>query len=225
MIAKDLGLDEFLDSEAVKVLKWVTLNSDLVDDEDYAHLFQGKVTVVGNSPDVLSKIPLIDRDSTIVAAGSAASAVVSSNIPCQILVTDLDGPIGPQLELSSRGALTFILAHGDNTDLVRGYAGQFDGPVILTSQVSEGTTFSCYGGFSDGDRAVCIARHFGCRHIDLAGFDYDNPSVKDGSDQARKLKKLRWARYIIEDLNPPGVEIRMLRPARAYISDKDITRR
>jgi len=50
-----------------------------------------------------------------------------------------------------------------------------------------------YGGFTDGDRAVCIAEHFGAARVTLAGFDFDNPIP----DTPSKLRKLAWARKII----------------------------
>ena len=118
-----------------------------------------------------------------------------------VVVTDLDGDIGPQLEASSGGALTFIHAHGDNQDLVRTYAGLFRGPVILTTQSTPENTVFDFGGFTDGDRAVCIAQEFGVRRVLLEGFDYDDPMPKEGSDPAVKLRKLAWAKRIVESLS------------------------
>ena len=82
-------------------------------------------------------------------------------------------------------------------DLVREYAPLFTGPVVLTTQGRPENTVFNYGGFTDGDRCVCLAREFGARHILLYGFDFDNPNPKEGSDPARKLKKLAWAKRII----------------------------
>ena len=54
-----------------------------------------------------------------------------------------------------------------------------------------------YGGFTDGDRAVCICQEFGVRRIVLRGFDFLHPNPKPGSDPAVKLRKLGWAERII----------------------------
>ena len=92
-------------------------------------------------------------------------------------------------------------------DVHRRLAGLFEGPVVLTTQSVPGDIVYNYGGFTDGDRAVCFARHFGCRRILLPGFDYSSPMPKEGSDPAVKLRKLRWAKRIIEEMNPPGVTL------------------
>ena len=115
---------------------------------------------------------------------------------------DLDGDIDAQLEASSRGTVTLILAHGDNSELVARYAPLFRGKVVLTTQNRPHGNVLCFGGFTDGDRAVCLARHFGIRRIILLGFDFDNPSFKDGSDPAMKARKLRWAEKIIDPSSP-----------------------
>ena len=120
-----------------------------------------------------------------------------------------------QLEASRGGALTLIHAHGDNADLVRSYAGLFKGPVALTTQSVPRDIVYDFGGFTDGDRAVCFVRHFGCRRILLPGFDYSTPYPKPGSDVAAKACKLRWAKEIIEGMNPPGVEL--VRRCHAFI--------
>ncbi|MCQ2071391.1 MAG: DNA transporter, partial [archaeon] len=73
----------------------------------------------------------------------------------------------------------------------------FEGPVVLTTQGRPQNTVFNYGGFTDGDRCVCLAREFGATRILLYGFDFDHPTVKEGSDPSRKLAKLGWAKRII----------------------------
>ena len=92
-----------------------------------------------------------------------------------------------------------IHAHGDNIDLIMKYAKEFTGKVILTTQSKPDMVLYNFGGFTDGDRSVCFARHMGARKIILYGFDFDNPSSKKESDPSVKLKKLRWAERIIGD--------------------------
>lgn len=97
-----------------------------------------------------------------------------------------------------------------NADLVRMHAGRFRGPVVLTTQSAPESTVFCFGGFTDGDRAVCIAQEMGARRVVLEGFDFSEPCPKDGSDPAVKLRKLRWAERIIRSLG--GVEVVRPRP-------------
>ena len=124
---------------------------------------------------------------------------MSMGIVPDIVVTDLDGDVESQIEASEKGAVTLIHAHGDNIDLIMRYAKEFTGKVILTTQSRPDLVLYNFGGFTDGDRAVCLARHLGAENILLYGFDFENPSFKDGSDPAVKRKKLQWARRIIGD--------------------------
>ncbi|MEZ5336103.1 MAG: hypothetical protein R2741_13165 [Methanolobus sp.] len=50
-----------------------------------------------------------------------------------------------------------------------------------------------FGGFSDGDRCVYLAKEFGAASITLIGFDFDDLYVNPV-----KKKKLKWARLLIE---------------------------
>jgi uncharacterized Rossmann fold enzyme len=64
-----------------------------------------------------------------------------------------------------------------------------------------------FGGFTDGDRAVMVARHFGATKIHLLGFDMAQPRPKEGRDPKTKKRKLETARELIWDYNPDGVEL------------------
>ena len=206
-ILADMGYSRYEDEACVRVLLSVTLNSDLVSDEDAGALVGRTCTVFGNSPGLEADVERLGTEGTLIASGSAVPRILKMGMMPDIVVTDLDGDIGAQLEASSRGALTLVHAHGGNADLVRMYAGLLRGPVALTTQSAPRDIVYDFGGFTDGDRAVCFARHFGCRRILLPGFDYDHPMPKEGSDPAVKARKLAWARRIVEDMNPPGVEL------------------
>ncbi len=199
-ILQDMGYGRLEDEACVKVLKAVTLNSVLVDDEEAASFFGNTATVFGDASRLERDIALMPPEGTLIASGSAVARLHAAGIHPDVVVTDLDGDIGPQLEASRAGALTFIHAHGDNRDLVREFAGRFAGPMVLTTQSTPESTVFNYGGFTDGDRAVCIAEAFGAGRILLEGFDYDHPIPKEGSDPTVKLKKLAWAREIISEV-------------------------
>ena len=196
-LCADFGYDSTEDSMSVRVLKAVTMNSDLCDEDALLPLIKETVTVIGDSPGLEEDLKLHVPEGTILCSGSAVLRLLRAGYKPDIVVTDLDGNINAQLEASSEGAVTLILAHGDNTDLVRTYAPLFTGPVILTTQGPPENTVFNYGGFTDGDRCVCLAREFGARRIVLLGFDFDHPNPKEGSDSAVKLHKLAWARRII----------------------------
>ena len=198
-IIEDLGFSREEDEATVRVLKAVTVNSDLIDDDEAATFFGSRSTVIGNSPGLERDLSENTVQGTVIVSGSAVGRVLASGLKPDVIVTDLDGDIEPQIRANCDGALAFIHAHGDNEDLVRAHAWRFKGPVVLTTQSRPENTVSNFGGFTDGDRAVCIARSFGCRDILLLGFDYENPMPKDGSDPSMKLRKLSWAKRIIGD--------------------------
>lgn len=206
-IIRDLDIDPSSDESSARLLKVVMMNSDLVSDDDVRI---GKdVTVFGNGPDLENDIDSRSSIGTLISAGSATKRLMEHRIMPDILVTDLDGDIASQIECNGKGALTFIHAHGDNSELIQRYAPEFKGPVILTTQCGPDNTISNYGGFTDGDRAVCIARHFGAKRILLLGFDFENPTVKEGSDPDIKQKKLKWAKKIIFEYNEADVNIEL----------------
>lgn len=140
--------------------------------------------------------PVICECDTIICAGSAASVLRSMDIIPQILVTDLDGNLKDQIFLNRKGSITLIHAHGDNVHLLK-RTKEFIGDVIGTTQASSLSDVHNFGGFTDGDRCVCLAAHFGAKKIFLTGFDFENP-VGASKDLEIKKKKLEWAKRIIE---------------------------
>ncbi|AGI47897.1 putative Rossmann fold enzyme [Thermoplasmatales archaeon BRNA1] len=198
-ICDDFGFDPSADDLSVRILEAVTPMLDLDDEDCLSPLIGDTVTVIGDSPQLESDLRELPPEGCIISAGSATERVVAAGIRPDIVVTDLDGPIEAQIGCSRDGAVTLILAHGDNQDLVRAYAPQFRGKVVLTTQGKPSGNVLNFGGFTDGDRSVCLARHFGASRIILLGFDFSNPSTKDGSDPQTKLRKLSWAKRIIFD--------------------------
>ena len=196
-ILKDMGYDRASDENAARVLKALMVNANLITDDELE--IEDTVSIFGAADSLASDIEKRRPEGTLISAGSATSAVMSMGMTPDIVVTDLDGDIGPQIEASGNGAVTLIHAHGDNIDLIMRYSKEFTGKVILTTQSKPDMVLYNFGGFTDGDRAVCFARHMGARKIILYGFDFDNPSSKIGSDPAVKKKKLRWAKRIIGD--------------------------
>lgn len=196
-ICADLDLDPAQDEKAVRVLRAVTLNLDLTDEDGIMPLMQTTATVCGAAACLESDLLQLPPAGTHIVTGSAVTRATAANCPPDIVVTDLDGDLEPQLAASAAGALTLILAHGDNMDLVRTAAPLFRGPVVLTTQGPPHGIVLDFGGFTDGDRAVCLARAFGVRRIRLVGFDFDHPYPKAGSDPNIKRRKLAWAQRII----------------------------
>jgi len=123
---------------------------------------------------------------------------VEMDIWPEIIVTDLDGDVPAQVEAAKKGAIAVLHAHGDNMDAVIEWVPRFSPPVIGTTQAEPFPGIYNFGGFTDGDRAVFMAIHFGARRIILKGFDWDNPTGKPIIDMELKRKKLKYARQLIE---------------------------
>lgn len=198
-ICEDMGYDPSADEAAVRVLESVTLMSDLRDADSIESVIGPVVTVAGGASCLAEDVDAHRPEGTLICAGSAAATLSEAGLCPDIQVTDLDGDIDSQLEFSREGCLTLILAHGDNVPLIQRHAPEFRGPVVLTTQSRPRGNVLGFGGFTDGDRAVCLARHFGARRIVLLGFDFDDPSDKKGSTPEVKRRKLSWARRIIFD--------------------------
>lgn len=198
-ICGDFGISPAADTASARALQALTLNSDLRDEDSLRPLIGSTVSVVGDAPCLEKDLGAHPLEGCVICSGSAVVRLMHSGRRPDIVVTDLDGDIEAQFRASSEGSTTLILAHSDNTDLVRKYAACFKGPVVLTTQGPPFGNVFDFGGFTDGDRCVCLAREFGAKRILLYGFDFEHPSPKAGSDPGTKLRKLAWARKIIFD--------------------------
>jgi uncharacterized Rossmann fold enzyme len=209
-ILKDLRLDRSSDEASAKLLKMLTLNSDITDEDALRDMMGNDVIVVGGNvsgDDVRTLKGSHYSGKKMISAGSATDVLMMNDIIPDIMVTDLDGDVELQKKASAFGSVTLIHAHGDNYELVAEHAKGFIGRIIITTQSRPDTILCNFGGFTDGDRAVCTARHFGAKKITLVGFNFDTPVRKSNTDMEMKKKKLRWAKKIIFDMNPKGVTI------------------
>ena len=192
-LLKDMGYDRASDEAAARLLRALLMNGNIIDDDELGSMI-GKTVVITGGGGAFGELPEAD---TLIATGSSIPLLLSVNVVPDIVVTDLDGDVRSQKEASARGAVTVIHAHGDNADAIMRHAKEFRGRVVMTTQSRPELTVYNFGGFTDGDRAVCMAGHFGAERIYLAGFDLGRPSFKEGSDPEIKMKKLRWAERII----------------------------
>ena len=214
-ILKDMGYDRSSDEASARMLKALTQNSDLISEDVLSSMITKETVIVGGnvSIDDITKIGELRSDAikrTIISAGSATETLIRNEILPDIVVTDLDGDIISQKRASSLGSVTLVHAHGDNTDLIMKHVKDIKGPMMITTQSVPDMVLCNFGGFTDGDRSVCLARHFGAKRIILIGFDLDSPSYKPDTDIEMKKRKLQWAKKIIYDIDPSGVTIASL---------------
>ena len=148
---------------------------------------------LGQSLQALRDHPEMPR----IAADSAALPLLREGIIPDVVVTDLDGDAGTLSELSGRGTILVVHAHGDNMDRLH-IAGKF-GRCVGTTQAEPVGYIANFGGFTDGDRAAFLASRFGAESIVLCGMDLGGPvSGWSTADPDTKLRKLGAAARLLE---------------------------
>ncbi|WP_292469515.1 6-hydroxymethylpterin diphosphokinase MptE-like protein [Methanolobus sp.] len=197
-ILKDMGFDREGDEQAALILSGMLVSSNSVDVSDIRKLVKGAdVLVCGNAPVLKDELELVDAaDFTVVAADGAAAVLVDNGIIPDIIVTDLDGDVEKEIIANQKGALMVVHAHGDNIDKLEMYVLRLSKIIGSTQAVPLDNVYN-FGGFSDGDRCVYLAKEFGATSITLIGFDFNDSGVNP-----IKKKKLKWARMLIEKLIP-----------------------
>jgi len=147
------------------------------------------------------------EDKVKISADGATTALLECNMHPNIIVTDLDGEISDQIKANSKGSITVIHAHGNNINEINKYTTKFEGAVLGTTQTDPNPYDNVhnFGGFTDGDRAAYLAVHFHARKIYLVGFDFNGKigeySFAENKDKKLKLKKLKWCKYLIDELS------------------------
>ena len=167
-----------------------------------------RVLIVGAAAqkEALEKISL--EDACIIAADGSVGALEDyQKLVCT--VSDLDG--GAHIDsAASKGQRFIIHAHGDNhnrwENILAKWSDLPEPPeLVLSHQTNE--TFSGmknFGGFTDGDRALCFAIWAGVKiqNIELIGFSTDKIGEWSGvTNKQKKLKKLLWMEKIVSMLN------------------------
>ncbi|WP_181443773.1 MULTISPECIES: 6-hydroxymethylpterin diphosphokinase MptE-like protein [Sulfolobaceae] len=194
-----LGFKERDDYISASILN--CLISKEYDESELRDLVRGReIAVVGAGPQ-LDKISRLKED-VIIAADGATNYLINIGVTPDIIVTDLDG-----LQTFPKNSIYVVLAHGDNINLLH-KVKEMD-KVIPNSQVMPFGRLRLYGGFSDGDRAVVLAKYMGASKIRLYAMDFESGIIgkfskpyykKDVPASMIKRKKLEIARMIIEQV-------------------------
>jgi len=165
------------------------LFSSLNNKIDYFH--NRDFVIIGAGIDSSTTIP----NSNLIVADGALRACLERKIIPEIIVTDLDGYVSDVLYAHSKGSKIVLHAHGDNLSFLHQYYSQIN-PICVTSTYPSENTF-CWGGFTDGDRALMMSLSLGALRIGLLGFNFEKVGLYSGRYSPRKLKKLKWAEKII----------------------------
>jgi len=174
-------------------------------DSELRSLLRGKeVTVAGNGPNAAAEIH--GSRGTLITADEATSVALEAGLRPAIVVTDLDGIVADQVKANAAGTVAVVHGHGDNGPAVQKWAPMFSGKTVGTTQSRPSGNLRNFGGFTDGDRAVFLADHFGASRIRLVGFDFENPSDK-AQDIRTKQRKLDWAYILLGTLERDDLDL------------------
>lgn len=201
-IVKQFGYSKKLDSESALLLDLMlstrpkTLNK-------LEKIINGKtVFIVGAGPTLLKSIPVLKRykDIPIIVADGAAKALLENKIYPQVVVTDLDGDRESLKKIGKSDTIMVTHAHGDNIANLA-LVEYFENCIGTTQGKPFGKLFN-FGGFTDGDRSVFLANHFGAKKIILFGMDFGKSIGKYSKERIVnkkiKIKKLLFAKKLLE---------------------------
>ncbi len=203
-IIEDFGFSREADEKVAAELDRL-LGGKRMTAEEMRPIFHGRVvTVAGNGPSLAEDLSA--AEGVLVTADEATTVALEHGLHPAVLVTDLDGRVEDQLRANAEGTVAVVHGHGDNGPAVRTWAARFTGRTVATTQSRPSGRLLDFGGFTDGDRAVYLADHFGAKEIRLAGWDFEHPSPKDG-DPPVKQRKLDWAYILLQNLDRPELEL------------------
>lgn len=199
LILEDMQFDRIYDEKSARMLSKMLETKarkkipDIIEIEILRNAINGKdVLVCGKAPCLKYDIKKIDSGKYVVIAADGATSVLMNNgITPDIIVTDLDGNMDDEAKANECGAIMVVHAHGDNTDALGEELPRLK-RVIGTTQANPIINVYNFGGFTDGDRCVFLAKEMGAKSIVLVGFDFEDKNVTP-----LKKKKLVWAKKLI----------------------------
>ena len=193
-IVRRLGLNRRADRKAAERLNALLPRPNI---QGLKNIIRGRDCIVfGAGPSLDADLARLERagflNRVLIAADGATSAVIKHRNP-DIVVTDLDGEVEPQLAAWHRGAWLVMHGHGDNLERVEQVAPNLQARVIGTVQTRPFGKLFNFGGFTDGDRAAFMAHELGASKIYLAGMDLGQKIGRHSGDKdlERKLIKLK----------------------------------
>ncbi len=159
--------------------------------------------VLGGAPDAgpppVWRLPASGPTPAIVAADPAAAVCLAAGLVPDVVVTDLDGPVPAEIAANQRGSLVVVHAHGDNVPALERWVPEFPRELAGSWAGPPRPSLFNVGGFTDGDRAAFLAEELGATRVLLWGFDFLRVEG-EGANEARKLRKLAWARRLLREL-------------------------
>lgn len=200
-ICKQLKISPRDDLRAARILQSLLKKRKKTGTNKLSRLIKNKPAIIfGAGPSLERKIKKTRPAGTLICADGAVSALLENKIVPDIVVTDLDGNPRDLVRASKKGSIMLVHAHGDNVPLLRKLVPRLKN-VIGTTQTRPIKNIHNFFGFTDGDRCVSLAAHFGAKKIGLIGMDFGKTQGKCSKGEqkkagARKLKKLAIAKRL-----------------------------
>lgn len=199
-ILRSFNFDQDKDEQSAILLSEV-MQSPFLNISELEDLLYGRhVYIFGAHESVEAGIQFILEEQIkgiFLAADGAITPMLKNGLQPDLILSDLDGNAEDLKYFNSKGVPIIIHAHGDNLDLVQRYGGQFKHSMGSTQSQPFGHIQN-FGGFTDGDRCVFTADHFGALTITLVGFQFDTVGSFSFSTMPElKLQKLSWAKKLI----------------------------
>ncbi len=160
------------------------------------------VFVIGAGSSLTQSIPFLKKykNVTKIVADGATRALIENKITPDIVVTDLDGDEKFLKKAGRENAIMIVHAHGDNIEKLH-LASGFK-YCIGTTEGKPFRNIHNFGGFTDGDRCVFLAKYFGAKKIILFGMDFGTKigkySKEKINNKTTKIRKLRWGKKLLE---------------------------
>jgi len=203
-ILKEFNYSEKKDIESAIQLNSILKKSNI--DKKIIRLVEGKtVLVIGSGPSLSSAIPKLKKHkkSIKIAADSSLKPLVENGIIPDIIITDLDGDENTLEKIGKTKSIFVVHAHGDNIEKLD-LAKKFKN-CVGTTQSKPFSKIQNFGGFTDGDRGVFLANHYGAKKIILFGMDFGNKIGKFSNtkktERQTKLMKLKTGESLLEWLS------------------------
>jgi len=203
-ILKEFKYSEKKDNESAVILNLILKKSNV--NEKIVNLVKGKtVFVIGSGPSLSTAIPKLKnlKKSIKIAADSSIKILLENNIIPDIVITDLDGDEMALKKIAKTKSIFVVHAHGDNIEKLE-FSKKFKN-CIGTTQSKSFSKIQNFGGFTDGDRGVFLANHYGAKKIILFGMDFGDRIGKfsntEKSERKTKLMKLNKGESLLEWLS------------------------
>ena len=202
-ILKEFKYDEKKDKESAIILNSILKRSNI--NNEILNLIKNEtVFVIGSGPSLSTAIPKLKnlKKSIKIAADSSVKPLVDNGIIPDIVITDLDGDENSLKKIATK-SIFVVHAHGDNINKLK-FSKKFK-KCIGTTQSKPFNKIQNFGGFTDGDRGVFLANHFGAKKIILFGMDFGERIGKYSntkkSERTIKLMKLNKGKLLLEWLS------------------------